>query len=216
MLHDNFDYNSAILKQAIKNGLRVPTTRGATDMTTFPLSLPLNLRTSLANLSTLTGESKAEIIRQAIDKILAQGSDGVIRTNEMQTVERTAKRAGEAAVRAERAARRVQERAVRAARKAQERAGRLADKAEQEDATRRTDELTAQAESAAEREAIQAEANNVPSDPEQTPTDNNHPAQLDRPEPPSPEHVWVRGGTNRGGRLGGGYWRAPKRTKLAI
>jgi len=201
MLHENFDYNTAGLKQAIKNGSRVPTTRGNNDMTTFPLSLPLNLRTSLTHLSALTGESQAEIIRQAIDKILAQGSDGVILTNEMQTVERTAKRAGEAAVRAERAARRVQERAVRAARKAQERTEKAA-------STRSIDEMTT--ESAVEREAIQAEANHGQAPPHEM--DDSHPVQLDRPVPPSPAHTWVNGGTNRWG----GYWRAPRGTKMAI
>lgn len=44
MLHDNFDYNTASLKQAIKNGLRVPTTRGQSEMTAFPLKLPQGTR----------------------------------------------------------------------------------------------------------------------------------------------------------------------------
>ena len=54
-------------------------------------------------------------------------------------------------------------------------------------------------------------ANPETSDPEQAIVDNTV-VQLDRPVPPSPAHTWVNGGTNRWG----GYWRAPKRTKLAI
>ena len=58
------------------------------------------VRVSMAHLSALTVNHKAEIIRQAIGKILALGPDGVGRTVGARTVEGP-KRAGEAAVRAD-------------------------------------------------------------------------------------------------------------------
>ncbi len=77
MQHQEFDYNTVAIKSAIKNGTCQPLARGNGRTTTFPLGLPQETRDRLATLSTMTGEPQAEIIRQAIDKILDEGIGGV-------------------------------------------------------------------------------------------------------------------------------------------
>ena len=183
MLHSEFDYNTASLKRAIQLGEAKPSTRHGTT-TVFPLGLPQDTRDRLMTLSTLTGEPMAQIIRQAIAKILAEGPAGVIRTSEIRATAVAAERAGEAAVRAEREELASQEKAAL-------RAQRAAKKAEK-------------------TEVVPVPTLSEPSIPsvldqimESSETDNH---QLDRPEPPTPQHIWVRGSANRWG----GYWRAPK------
>ena len=168
-------------------------------MTIFPLGLPQGTRDRLMTLSFQSGEPMAEIIRRAIDKILAQGLDGVIRTSEIRATARTAERAGEASVRAERAARLAQAREQAHLEKAAVAAQKAAAKAQKS-------------------ETVLGLPQVGPGQPEppivESPIDQPTGLvidQLDRPTPPSPEHTWVRGGINRCG-----YWRAPKRTKLAI
>ena len=202
MLHSEFDYDTSGLKRAIQHGEAKPTTRNHSQMTIFPLGLPLTTRTRLADLSFQSGESQAEIIRQAIDKILDEGVCGVEQV--------TGKRAQNAATRR---AHLAQEKETRAqARKLVQQERRIA--------------LAAKAAQRAAQKAEGPEPVLAPTQPEPSIVESpivpdrgivsdivqpEDPVQLDRPTPPSPEHTWVRGGINRCG-----YWRAPKRTKLAI
>ncbi len=197
ILHNEFDYDTSNLKRAIKLGEAKPTARKHSQMTIFPLGLPQETRDRIASLSFLTGESQAEIIRQAMSRILEAGPEGVIRTSEMRTQERTAVRAGEAAVRAERAARRAQAREL----VSQEKAAAAAQKAVVKAKKAATVPVPTQPEAPPQTEqpmdqGVEAVTDNLP----------ELPAQLDRPLPPSPAHIWVRGAANRWG----GYWRAPK------
>jgi len=205
MQHATYDYNTASLKRAIQHGSAKPTPRGNGTMTIFPLGLPQGTRDRLAHLSFMTGESQAEIIRQAIDKILDEGVCGVEQVTGKRALMIATRRASLAQEKANRAAARAQERELAFQEKAAVAAQRAAQKAEK------------------------TEVVPVPTQPESPPTDQPLPnktgarqldqavtdnlpggaGSLDRPAPPSPVHTWVRGNNNRWG----GYWRAPKGTR---
>jgi hypothetical protein len=141
----------------------------------------------------------ASIIRQAIGKILDGGISGVERVTGARAIGIATRRAEVAQEKANRAAVRVLARQERVAEKAAKVAQRAAKKAEPVLAQGPTEPSIVESPSAPDRGIVSDIVQ--PEDP----------VQLDRPEPPSPEHTWVRGGINRCG-----YWRAPKRTKLAI
>lgn len=230
MLHSEHNYDTASLKRAIKRGDAVPTTRNHSQMTTFPLPLPQTTRTALANLSQETGESMASIIRQAIGRILDQGACGVEHVTSRKRALITSRRASQAQEKADRALGRALDRQEQQEEKAHVRAIQADVKAIQdmvqaekaERASRRVRELeVAQAVQVAEwaEKAAQKAAVTVlvPTQPESslhleepTTTEIVVPVQLDRPAPPTPQHTWVNGGTNRWG----GYWRAPRASKI--
>ena len=198
MLHSEFDYDTSRLKRAIQHGEAKPTTRNHSQMTIFPLGLPLATRNSLARLSLETGEPMAEIIRQAIAKILDEGISGVERVTSKRAFVIFEKRAATAQEKANRAVSRAQAGVLARQERVAEKAAKLAQRA---------------AKKAEKSEVVPVPTQpelSIPSETDQImePSEaDNH--QLDRPEPPTPQHIWVRGSNNRWG----GYWRAPKGTR---
>ena len=211
-LHDAYDYNTSVLKSAIKNGEAKPATRRGS-MTIFPLGLPQGTRDRLASLSLETGESMASIIRQAINKILDEGACGVeqVTSNRAQTIATR-----QAAIAKEKANRALAREIAQQEREAT-RAASLTEKAAQKALPirlgARTETVPVQAQldrqGGITDQPVELSTETKITDQPQTTDQPGGAAQLDRPVSPSPAHIWVRGGTNRWG----GYWRAPRGSK---
>ncbi len=216
--------NTTELKNAIRTGEHTYT-HSQTGLTKLLVAIPLGLRTSLAQLSAVSGFSQQEIIRQAVERIIDEGQVALVHN------ERTSKVASEAkaereAERAERTAVRKQARfdklqamatakAERAASREQAKAEREAGKAQilAEKTKAALEKIAAKAENeqpVALVPVVQAEVWSEPVKPadigiQADSIEHVVDSITSRPSQPTPAHTWVVRGA-------GGYWRAKKGT----